>query len=197
MKLCALAACLLLAGCEEPMSDIGDGGDGGVAETGRVAVHVQSTHLPPLVAGASLTLGAFEAHSDREPEAAARITLTAPLGLMSDTNTEIMQAPPATYGAVHLVAIDSLTLTGTTGGTITIDFLDVPPIALRCAGPGRYLPLGGVIDLHVALDFTALQSALTSAGLYPALPTQTITDGTLLGNLLTALRSGLTIDCDP
>ena len=45
----------------------------------------------PLVAGASLTLGAFEAHSDREPEAAARITLTAPLGLMSDTNTEITQ----------------------------------------------------------------------------------------------------------
>jgi hypothetical protein len=192
-------ACASLAGCEEPTSGLDDLGDGGFfGATGRVAVHTQSTMVPPLISSLSLRVGALEATSDREPDAAARITLSAPVDLGSTTSTSIADAPPATYGAMRLIALDALTVTTVTGRRIIIDFVNVPPIVVRCAGPGTYLALDGEIDMHLGLDFAEMQSVLTTNGAYPPLtPEQTITEPSVVSALLTALEGGLSVTCAP
>lgn len=189
------AAAAELSACAEPTFDPGvDKSDAGSASAGRVAVHTDALHLPPLLGTLSLSLGGVEIESDREPEAAARIPLSLPLGLMSPATITASDAPPATYGTVRLVALDALTITTITGNVLVLDFDTPAPITLRCAGPGTYLPAGGQIDLFVDLDLTELEETL--GGLYPpALPLQTITDPDLLDDLLDAVVGGLSVSC--
>lgn len=189
---------LPFAACDSPTSSPLDGLDGGSAATGRLAVHTETTSLPALIADVSLSLATLEVGSDREPGAAARVSLTAPLGLGVATPTSITNAPPATYGAVRFVAIDALTVTTTAGHVIRIAFGETEPVELRCAGAGRYLAIGEEIDLFVALDFASIQTELSLSGFYPpTAPLATITDPTLVASLFDALADDLSIDCAP
>ena len=200
-RLVAGAASLLsleLAACEEPATGPVDG-DGGVSSAkGRVAVRSSTVDVPPLLASVSLSLGALEARSDREPETAPSVTLGAPLVLGAVTPTAIAAAPPATYGGLRIIALDALTVTTITGNTLVLDFPEVAPIVLRCAGPGTYLGTEGEIGMDLSLDFSDVQAVLAAEGLYPPpLPTQTVTDAGVLEDVLAALEVGIAVSCDP
>jgi hypothetical protein len=192
-------ACADLAACDEPESPSVDLGDGGVGTAaGVVNVHTESTNVPALVATVRLSLASMQARSDREPSMFPAIPFAAPITLDPDQLVPLAGATPATYGGVRLVALDALTLTSPTNATLVVDFVGVPPIELRCDGPGTYLPPGGQIELTVTLDFAALEDELTSLGYYPlTLPPRTVTNPAQVALLLDALETSLAVSCAP